>query len=1017
MPIRLLPLALLGLLLLAAQPAAAQISIAAPTPSRVASCDDFATMQFGDPWDMSNTADVNNYFPGNDIIDFADYGFANGRFMGRTTGANNTLYLFSPVACGGHPSGGRYGQDFHLDTNKYTRLSLRMYVDKVDPHGMRIMFNRGCNYVSNRSVSKLIPIRTGWHTYTIDLNTLEIEPDSDIRPWSAGSITGLALRPTTQTDAVVMIDWVRLEDPNSCNAQSVTTNYSTSPLGNNDLYSLYLDDNANPFDGYLQQIVSAAPAGSGGDTILPTPIGLAPGTYRYVGILDSDYATLELTNPWDMNDADDIQVYSGITNPTFANGTFSGTLAMPSAQIYLKVGDHGIDANKYTKISVRITKQDTSDLRIFYPNGTALLKHVGGDVYQADLTSANALDWFGTLGSLILSLEGAGSSFSLDFVALRKSGYVTSHEVDSIVAGAALSSGALELNHPPIISIDEPNMKGGVGLRPWNMNEGDFHIFSNLTADPDPAHPGENTTSWLPDVRLVDGLRGDFFKGTNVVGSDDPVNYSTTPFGVDNPIQFSADEYPNLCFKLYMDVPFILDAEHGSMARVVWKELGSDVYESGGAYVLVYDGWSGSRWNEYCDDLRTLEPDTVINGSTWNGIIQEFRVDAHEIPTSAPYYFDYIKLRKDDHSTNGKFRIIYRLSDPDLSDKPTLSLYYHTVASTSGGTLIASGLPATSANYLWDTSAVPNGAYYIYAVATDGLNEVRRLASGKILVANNGSNATHAPVLSLERPAAHVPVCDAMQLKGYALQADRFEDVASVELKVNGALVDVLFPALYSPNAKRDYPAADSSNTGFNRSYDTSGWPLGANTVEVTAYSTDGGSTTQTITVTKQAAGCPDPIIDPDPAGVPAAVNVDAGNSEPSLPPPAINKVKHDDKGLLTFTVLRPGGEGCDLEVYAGDKRDGEFLLGRIFQMTAAEGKSGKMQLQSKKIRIQKKRFRKPFLQVIRNCAGERSSTSDPKVIKVKTTRGKIKTAQHLANAFSARLVTPKRKKNKNKMK
>ena len=63
-------------------------------------------------------------------------------------------------------------------------------------------------------------------------------------------------------------------------------------------------------------------------------------------------------------------------------------------------------------------------------------------------------------------------------------------------------------------------------------------------------------------------------------------------------------------------------------------------------------------------------------------------------------------------------------SDPD--DNATITLYYDTNDSGYDGTLITSDISEDSStnSYLWDTSSVPNGSYYIYAAIDDGTNPV-----------------------------------------------------------------------------------------------------------------------------------------------------------------------------------------------------------------------------------------------------------------------------------------------------
>lgn len=992
--------------------ALAQISVQNPSPAKIKSCDDFATQQFADPWDMSNTADINNFFPKLDVIDFTGAGFANGLFQGLTTGENSTLYLFSPVVIGSHAAGGRYGESLNLDPTKFTHLSVRMRNDKVDPHGMGVMFDRGRNYAAQRTLTAddSIPTKSGWHTYTVDLANSSVV-GSDVRPWTAGSITGLALRPTKQKDATIFIDWIRLEDPSSCSSASSSISYTANASGGNNYFNLYLDDDQNPFNGYVKQLVADQAASGAGTATLSSPLGIAPGSYNAVGLLSSDYATLNKTNPWDFSDASDVLIQGGIENARFEGGSFKGK-TQSSPAIHLSMGGN-FEASRYHKLSVKITRSGgNGNFTLFFAKenggGGALITsahHVGNDVYNFDLSGAQG--WSGTIKSLILvPADASGIDFSLDWVSLRSSGYVTSLSAEELAASTAKSSQPLVINAPPLAQLDEPNDKGGVALKSWNMNAGDFVNYANLTNAPDPAHPGESLTTFLPDSRLVDGLRGDFYKGTNRAPSDDPVQYSTFPY-TPNELNFNADEYRNLCFKMLIDVPFILTDLDGSMARVVWKEAGSELYESSGAFVAIYDGWSGTKWYEYCDDMKTLESEAMVNGSTWGGEISEFRLDAHEIRFTAPYYYDYIKLRKDDTSVNGKFVIPFTLTDAD--DSATVSLYYNSSKSTTGGTLIVSGLAKTLRHYTWDTSSVPDGTYYVYSVASDSLNTVRKLASGRLVVKNSGSANVNAPVLSVLSPQDGDVVCSALQVKGYALQADRLEDVASVEVAVDGSVVDMLHPSLFSPAAKSEYTNADSNNSGFERSY-AFDYAAGAHTITITARSTDGGITTKSVSVTKGNSSCTAPRVDADPAGSPVTVDTGVAPVEPTptphprtlTPPKVSGSISRTGVFQVAVSGLADSGNGCTFALYLGAKKGSATLLTKTLAISSAASQKG-MKLKATGIRVNPRKLKAIFARGVKSC-GSDTSTSGVVGIKIGTGSGTINSISQLKSQLAKKL-------------
>jgi Bacterial Ig domain len=975
-------------------PAYADFSFTTPaTNTKVKACDDFATQEFNNAWDMSDTADVNNFFPDRDVKNFTNPRFSSGQFIGTTASTSANFYLFSPAVCGSYPIGGRYGPNYTIDTSKYKKLSVRMYTDASDSFGIRTIWDRDCNYASSRSITNASPIKVGWNTYTIDLTTIGIDASSSTNTsaWTAGSITGLAILPTTTTGANIHVDYVRLEDPTSCG--STTTTFNATTTGNNNLYSLWLDSDTNPFNGYVKQLSAGATASGTGNANISTE-GMAVGNYYALALLDSDFATLELTNPWDMEDSADISVTANVSNGTFSGGAYSGTTSSTTPTIYLKLPDAGIDASKYNKLSFRLTRSDASTgFYAIWPNGSQYFTtadSVGNDTYQVNLSGVTG--WSGTITSLIIRPAlASGVNFSLDFVSLRNAGFDTSRSATTLAGSIQTASGFINVNAPPTIEIKQPNLKGGEAFAAWNMNGGDFAQYSNLRADTDTTYSTENYTAYLPDVRSIDGLRGDFFKGTNYDGSFDPVNYSIYPF-VSSPQTIDASSYKNLCFKMLTDTAF--DLGGGSVARAFWTtDPAIASFNTSEDIVLIYDGWSGSRWYEYCVDMTKLYLDGLTSAS-WSGTLSAFRVDAHEFTPSTTYYFDYIKLRKD-ATSKGVYNIVVDLQDSD--DTATASLYYTSGNSASGGTLITT-LTEGQASYAWDTSGVAAGSYLIYAVTSDGMTSVTRAATGRITISNGGISGT-APILSLQAPSEGQAVCSTLQVKGYALQADRLEDVSTVEVYVDGTLFQLIQPSLYSSAALTAYPSSDSSNSGFNGLFDFSGYANGAHTISVKAISSDGTATTQTFNVTKQSSGCSDPITDSDPSGSPVVIpNVE----KPETTNPKIKSIRQDASGNIDLTVTNVGDTECSISIYIGQSSDAVTTLAKSFTVTASQARKRTARYRAAKIKIKNKSLKKIPFKVTKDCEDYRRATSTVKNLKVTTKKG-ISTIDALSSKLSSK--------------
>jgi hypothetical protein len=88
-----------------------------------------------------------------------------------------------------------------------------------------------------------------------------------------------------------------------------------------------------------------------------------------------------------------------------------------------------------------------------------------------------------------------------------------------------------------------------------------------------------------------------------------------------------------------------------------------------------------------------------------------------------------------DH-TDSEYMIQWIDSDPD--DDASISLYYDTDSSGYDGVLITSEISedfmGNSGAYIWDTSEIPIGEYFIYAIIKDNLNDHKDYSLGKLTV-------------------------------------------------------------------------------------------------------------------------------------------------------------------------------------------------------------------------------------------------------------------------------------------
>ena len=669
-------------------------------------------------------------------------------------------------------------------------------------------------------------------------------------------------------------------------------------------------------------------------------------------------------------------------------------------------------------------------IRIFWTNtdnsgGSALIANFnfasydadgvvnGNGIFNVDFAALDAAPPFGYSGpwtgkqvkQLIIQPGESGTNFSLDYVQLRNSGFATSD-----TAPTAALSAAITVSAPPIVELLKPSIKGGESLKAWNFIPGDVGFSVNLRSDADPSKSNETYSTYLPDVRTEDGLRGDFYKGTNISGNDDPNDYMNFPFFTSNTFTIDADAYRNMCLKLRVDKEF--DLGLGSVTKFIYQKAGAGL-EQADAWATIYDRWSGSKWYEYCFDMSNHPTEDGV--VTWGGIIDAFRLDPHEFhkdtccdqngapignPISVSYYYDYLKIRKDDTS-HGKYAIVTKASDADTASV-TNTYYYNATKSLSGGTAIApSDLQCEGRVCIWNTAGVPVGTYYLSVTSSDGADSTSALATGRLKVDNSGATDT-APVLSIEAPLDGATVCSSMQVKGYSLLTQRFEDVSAVQVFVDGTYFASVDLGVFSPKAKQDYPAADSSNAGFDSLFDITSLSAGSHSLSIKAYSSDGGITTYgPISITRNP-GCTDgaPISDPAPAGVPVAITPITFGTPTPAPPPADSPVitlSHKANGGMSAKITKIGdaGQTCKITLQGSATSDGTYSVLKTYAVPAKALKAKKLAMSATGVQVAKKSVPSVYVRAERVCNGT-SVTGAAVQLKFKTAKGAKNTAAAL---------------------
>jgi len=866
---------LFGALFFAIAPLLAHADISFSPATTLNPCDDYATLVLGDPWDMSNKEDIVNFIP-LDLTYISNPAFNSGEFSFTTTETNGgTVRFLAPQLPATLPLGGRWGANNPIDTQKYTHFTLRMATEALDSgYGLALVWNRSQNYGKENSYTQYTPTVPQKSTYTIDLSSIAIDSSrsDNLNPWQSGSIEGFGILPTV-TKQSVTFDYARLEDPNSCGIGAIT--YTVTPSSGALLHNLYLDDDGTPFNGYIKKIVSGG-TGNGSLSTTVSSLGLPPGSYYVSGFQTSDYATVSRNDPWDFNSLNDLLTTAGASNSSITNGKFAAVGNNPVLYLRLNPSEN-INATTFNKLSFKISPR--TDVVVSYDNGSGITSVAatknGADpdadgIYTLDLSGKPG--WNGSINTLALSLNyPLNTPFEIDFVELNQGDF----SLNDTLPITFSQSSSLKVFAPPLIKLQQPDLKGGIGVKPWNYLPGDVAFSENLITTSDPSVPGEPLSAYLPDTRLIGGVRGNFYKGTNSPGNDDPHDFLFFPyFTRTNNYTVDADSYRFMCVKMMIDREF--DLGLGSVARLSF--IGADditrVTEEWG---VISDRWSGNRWYEFCGDLATFFSEGD-EGFHWKGEVKSLRLDPHEFhldtcctaagapfgsPTNATYYLDYLKLRRMDES-RGKYALVFTKSDQDSLTTST-RFFYNSIRSTTGATEIpSSSLSCEGEVCIWDTTAVPVGTYWVLGEVSDGNLSTSRLSTGQLKVSNQGATQT-SPTLIVESPQQDQVVCSTLQIKGYSLIPDRYEDVSAVQIFIDGVHFRTIYPQLYHPTAASQFSLADSSNAGFDENHDVSSLSTGTHTIDVKSYSSDGGITAESRRINKQV-GCSDSaILDPLP--------------------------------------------------------------------------------------------------------------------------------------------------------
>lgn len=286
-PIRtILAAAVLGLCasLLAAAPAAA-------VPNGWSSSHDYATEEFGNPWDFSSDSDW-------DIqARYESRGITNPTISGGTLkfGANPQGYVLIGSAHYG-PEALHWGTSTWLrpiQASAYNRLVFRMYSSLGSDEPAGFAFYTCPFTIPSCDNSRPFFTKPGWNTYSFDLSPAD--------GWT-GNVYGFRITPAGVRSGSFEIDWIRV----------------------------------------------IRPGGSPTPVTEPVPVVIDPDR-----IGGTDYAASVLANPWDFSGPEDVAAFANINNVSFTNGAMRACNTSNDPGFILPIAGP-IDGNAFNRFYARI---------------------------------------------------------------------------------------------------------------------------------------------------------------------------------------------------------------------------------------------------------------------------------------------------------------------------------------------------------------------------------------------------------------------------------------------------------------------------------------------------------------------------------------------------------------------------------------------------------------------------------------------------------------------------------------
>ena len=343
---------------------------------------------------------------------------------------------------------------------------------------------------------------------------------------------------------------------------------------------------------------------------------------------------------------------------------------------------------------------------------------------NSPLAAKRTISWTGSGAATITVRDNSDNSIFPVAAGLSGNSYVWNYGVLApgsytlfVTNATGSGSATFSINSPPNIELTNPSELSGADYattvlgNPWDMSSADdvqltgLDHFTNLS------------------------FSGGMLHATNT--SNDPI--VTLLYHSNNSTPIDTSRFRYLTYSLQVDGPYNL--AEGSVARVVWDSLLGPGTAAISQDIIVWPGM-----NRYTIDLASLS--TAVDGGLepvgtpepWTaGAKRYLRLDPHEFPQPRTFLIDDVRLTAKPVAGT-TFPILFVSNDAD-GDAATVSFYYDVDTNPSNGrTLITSGVPRSAGSFAWNTAGVPQGEYFIYAEATDGVQSLGRYSTVPVQV-------------------------------------------------------------------------------------------------------------------------------------------------------------------------------------------------------------------------------------------------------------------------------------------